>query len=60
MGRNYDTRRLLAVLVTILVAALAVVAVAQPAANAVFDRLLPLLTLILGYYFGNTPKGSSK
>lgn len=48
------TRRALAFALITVVLALALVAVAVPQAMLVLERVLPLATLILGYYFGQT------
>jgi hypothetical protein len=41
------------IMITLLVALAALMAIPWPAASGVFDKLLPLLTLILGYFFGH-------
>jgi hypothetical protein len=46
------TRLYLALVVAALVTTLALAAVVQPTASAVLDKVLPLLTLVLGYFFG--------
>jgi uncharacterized RDD family membrane protein YckC len=48
------TRMYLAFLIAVVVVLLAVTAVLVPAALVVFDKLLPLLMLVLGYYFGHS------
>jgi hypothetical protein len=47
-----DTRRHLALIVTALVTIIALIAIPLPAAVGMFDKVAPLLTLVLGYYFG--------
>lgn len=47
------TRRHLAIMVTLLVASVALLAIPLPNASGVFDKLLPLLTLVLGFFFGH-------
>ena len=42
----------LALMVATLVAVLALVAVVQPSAGAVLDKVLPLLTMVIGFFFG--------
>jgi hypothetical protein len=46
------TRLYLALMVGALFIVLALVAVVQPTASAVLDKVLPLLTMVLGYFFG--------
>ena len=46
------TRFYLAIMVATLVAVLALVAVVQPSASAVLDKLMPLLTMVIGFFFG--------
>lgn len=46
------TRLYLALMMGALLIVLALAAVLQPTAGAVLDKVLPLLTLVLGYFFG--------
>ena len=46
------TRLYLALMVGALFIALALITVVQPTAGAVLDKVLPLLTMVLGYFFG--------
>ena len=46
------TRGILAIMVTVLVGIVAVIAIPYPSAASVLQQLLPLLTLVLGYFFG--------
>jgi hypothetical protein len=52
------TRRHLAFVVVILVSFVAAASIPVPGALVVFDKLLPVLMLVLGYYFGES--GSSR
>lgn len=47
-----QTRFYLALVMATLVAVLALTSVVQPSASTVLDKVLPLLTLVLGYFFG--------
>ena len=51
-SRKTSTRARIATLVTAAVLAVAIVAIPVPSALPVLDKLLPVLTLVLGYYFG--------
>jgi hypothetical protein len=46
------TRFYLAIIVAALVVVLALITVVQPTASAVLDKMLPLLTMVLGFFFG--------
>ena len=46
------TRLYLALMVGALFIVLALITVVQPSAGAVLDKVLPLLTMVLGYFFG--------
>ncbi|HEU4321987.1 MAG TPA: hypothetical protein VFS21_02455 [Roseiflexaceae bacterium] len=46
------TRTWLAVLITAAVLLLATLGVTKPEALPVLDKMLPVLTLVIGYYFG--------
>jgi hypothetical protein len=46
------TRLYLALMVGALFIVLALITVVQPTAGAVLDKVLPLLTMVLGYFFG--------
>lgn len=47
------TRHYLTIIVTVVVMVVALVALVYPAAEAILDKLLPLLTLVIGYFFGH-------
>lgn len=51
------TRRILAYAITLLVTAIAITTTVWPSASGVFSQVLPLLTLVLGYFFGTQTKG---
>lgn len=51
-------RSWLAICITLLVAIVALVAAYETSADGVFGKLLPILTLVLGYYFGKGTAGS--
>ncbi len=55
-----DTRRLLAVVLVVLYAAITVVSIREPSAGAVFDKLQPIVLLVLGYYFGRETERRKK
>lgn len=46
------TRFYLALMVAILVIVLALTTVVEPTAGPVLDKVLPLLTMVLGFFFG--------
>lgn len=48
------TRMYLALIIVVIVVLVAVVAVSVPTALVVFDKLNPILMLVLGYYFGQS------
>ncbi len=48
------TRMYLALIIVPVVISIAAIAISVPAALAVFDKLNPILMLILGYYFGQS------
>ena len=48
------TRMYLAFVIVLLVSTIAAISIPVPAALAVFDKLLPVLMLVLGYYFGRS------
>jgi len=48
------TRMYLALVIVLMVVLVAAVAISVPAALVVFDKLNPILMLVLGYYFGQS------
>jgi hypothetical protein len=46
------TRRTLAYTITALAALVILISIVIPSAASVLDKVLPLLTLIIGYFFG--------
>lgn len=48
------TRTYLALIIVVIVVLIAAIAVPVPAALVVFDKLNPILMLVLGYYFGQS------
>jgi len=51
-------RSWLAICITLLVSIVALVAAYETSADGVFGKLLPILALVLGYYFGKGTAGS--
>ena len=51
--KSPNTKHLLAVFVVIFIFLMSAVAVWFPPAVVMFDKLLPALMLVLGYYFGS-------
>lgn len=54
------TRRLIAVVLLVLYAAISIVAIREPSAGAIFDKLHPIVLLVLGYYFGRAAERRRK
>jgi len=51
--RMIETRHRLATVVTLLIAVIALSATVNTGAERVLDQLMPVMLLILGYYFGS-------
>lgn len=55
-----EMRSWLAICITLLASIIALIAAYETSADGVFGKILPILTLVLGYYFGKETAGQDE